>query len=40
LLRLYVELIGHLFGGLITQKLLGRSYGRAGIAIDPAQIKG
>ncbi|MET3425586.1 pimeloyl-ACP methyl ester carboxylesterase [Actinoplanes tereljensis] len=33
-------IIGHSFGGLITQKLLGRGLGRAGIAIDPAQIKG
>ncbi|WP_020017202.1 alpha/beta hydrolase [Promicromonospora sukumoe] len=33
-------IIGHSFGGLITQKLLGQGYGIAGIAIDPAQIKG
>lgn len=33
-------IIGHSFGGLITQKLLGKGFGRAGIAIDPAQIKG
>lgn len=33
-------IIGHSFGGLITQKLLGQGYGIAGVAIDPAQIKG
>ncbi|WP_433824497.1 alpha/beta hydrolase [Actinoplanes sp. CA-015351] len=33
-------IIGHSFGGLITQKLLGLGLGSAGIAIDPAQIKG
>jgi non-heme chloroperoxidase len=33
-------IIGHSFGGLITQKLLGMGLGRAGVAIDPAQIKG
>ena len=33
-------IIGHSFGGLITQKLIGIGLGRAGIAIDPAQIKG
>lgn len=33
-------IIGHSFGGLITEKLLGQGYGAAGIAIDPAQIKG
>jgi non-heme chloroperoxidase len=33
-------IIGHSFGGLITQKLLGSGLGRAGVAIDPAQIKG
>jgi alpha-beta hydrolase superfamily lysophospholipase len=33
-------LIGHSFGGLITEKLLGLNYGAAGIAIDAAQIKG
>jgi pimeloyl-ACP methyl ester carboxylesterase len=32
--------IGHSFGGLITEKLLGEGYGAAGVAIDPAQIKG
>ena len=33
-------LIGHSFGGLIAEKLLGQGYGAAGVAIDPAQIKG
>ncbi|MFD0309749.1 alpha/beta hydrolase [Streptomyces sp. NPDC127119] len=33
-------LIGHSFGGLIAQKLLGQGLGRAAVAIDPAQIKG
>jgi alpha-beta hydrolase superfamily lysophospholipase len=33
-------LIGHSFGGLIVEKLLGQGYGNAGVAIDPAQIKG
>jgi pimeloyl-ACP methyl ester carboxylesterase len=33
-------LIGHSFGGLITEKLLGLGVGVAGVAIDPAQIKG
>lgn len=33
-------LIGHSFGGLIVEKLLGQGLGAAGIAIDPAQIKG
>lgn len=33
-------IIGHSFGGLITEKLLGQNVGRAGVAIDPAQIKG
>lgn len=33
-------LIGHSFGGLITEKLLGEDVGVAGVAIDPAQIKG
>jgi alpha-beta hydrolase superfamily lysophospholipase len=32
--------IGHSFGGLITEKLLGEGIGAAGVAIDPAQIKG
>ncbi|MGW4242921.1 alpha/beta hydrolase [Nocardia sp. NPDC004722] len=33
-------IIGHSFGGLITEKLLGEGRGVAGVAIDPAQIKG
>jgi non-heme chloroperoxidase len=33
-------IVGHSFGGLITQKLLGMGLGRAGVAIDPAQVKG
>jgi alpha-beta hydrolase superfamily lysophospholipase len=33
-------LIGHSFGGLIVQKLLGEGLGCAGVAIDPAQIRG
>jgi non-heme chloroperoxidase len=32
--------IGHSFGGLITQILLGRGIAAAGIAIDPAPMKG
>src|ERR1700722_12080911 len=31
---------GHSFGGLIAEKLLGQGIGVAGVAIDPAQIKG
>ena len=33
-------LIGHSFGGLIVEKLLGEDVGVAGVAIDPAQIQG
>ncbi len=33
-------IIGHSFGGLIAEKLLGVGYGVAAVAIDPAQIKG
>ncbi|MEV6101213.1 alpha/beta fold hydrolase [Nocardia sp. NPDC051981] len=33
-------IIGHSFGGLITEKLMGEGRGIAGVAIDPAQIKG
>jgi pimeloyl-ACP methyl ester carboxylesterase len=33
-------LIGHSFGGMLAEKLLGEGIGRAAIAIDPAQIKG
>ena len=33
-------LIGHSFGGLVVMTLLDRGLGRAGVAIDPAQIRG
>jgi non-heme chloroperoxidase len=33
-------LIGHSFGGLIVQSLMGESLGVAGVALDPAQIRG
>jgi pimeloyl-ACP methyl ester carboxylesterase len=33
-------IVGHSFGGLFTEKLLGQGIGAAGVAIDPAQIKG
>jgi pimeloyl-ACP methyl ester carboxylesterase len=33
-------IMGHSFGGLITQLLLDRGLGAAGVAISPAQIKG
>jgi non-heme chloroperoxidase len=33
-------LIGHSFGGLVVQSLLNSGLGRAGIAIDPAPIRG
>ena len=33
-------LIGHSFGGLLVQVLLGRGIAAAGIAIDPAPLKG
>jgi len=33
-------IIGHSFGGLITQILLGRGFGRAAVALDPAAPKG
>jgi pimeloyl-ACP methyl ester carboxylesterase len=33
-------IIGHSFGGLFAEKLLGAGYGAAAVAIDPAQIKG
>jgi pimeloyl-ACP methyl ester carboxylesterase len=33
-------LIGHSFGGMIAEKLLGMDRGRAAVAIDAAQIKG
>ena len=32
--------IGHSFGGLIVQRLLGQDLATAGVAIDPAPIKG
>jgi non-heme chloroperoxidase len=33
-------LIGHSFGGLVVLALLDQGLGRAGVAIDPAQIRG
>jgi pimeloyl-ACP methyl ester carboxylesterase len=33
-------IIGHSFGGVIAEKLLGQGFGAAAIAIDAAQIKG
>jgi pimeloyl-ACP methyl ester carboxylesterase len=33
-------IVGHSFGGMIAEKLLGKNLGRAGVAIDAAQIKG
>lgn len=33
-------LIGHSFGGLLVQNLLGRDLGAAAVAIDPAPIRG
>jgi pimeloyl-ACP methyl ester carboxylesterase len=33
-------IVGHSFGGLIAEKLLGEGKGAAAVAIDPAQIKG
>jgi alpha-beta hydrolase superfamily lysophospholipase len=33
-------LVGHSFGGLIVEKLLGLGLGAGGVAIDAAQIKG
>jgi len=33
-------LVGHSFGGMIAEKLLGEDYGAGAIAIDAAQIKG
>jgi non-heme chloroperoxidase len=33
-------IMGHSFGGLITQLLLDRGLGAAAVAVDPAQIKG
>jgi alpha-beta hydrolase superfamily lysophospholipase len=33
-------IIGHSFGGLFAEKLLGQGHGAGAVAIDPAQIKG
>src|SRR5690348_10135629 len=33
-------LVGHSFGGMIAQKLLGQDRARAAVAVDAAQIKG
>jgi pimeloyl-ACP methyl ester carboxylesterase len=33
-------IVGHSFGGLFAEKLLGQGIGAAAVAIDPAQIKG
>jgi alpha-beta hydrolase superfamily lysophospholipase len=33
-------IMGHSFGGLITEMLLDRGFGAAGVAISPAQVKG
>ena len=33
-------IIGHSFGGLVTQILIDRGWGAAGIAIAPAPVKG
>ncbi|UOY00478.1 alpha/beta hydrolase [Blastococcus sp. PRF04-17] len=33
-------LIGHSFGGLVVLALVDRGLGRAGVAIDPAQVRG
>jgi pimeloyl-ACP methyl ester carboxylesterase len=33
-------IVGHSFGGLVAEKLLGQGIGVAAVAIDPAQIKG
>jgi alpha-beta hydrolase superfamily lysophospholipase len=35
-----VVIIGHSFGGLLAEKLLGDGIGAGAVAIDPAQIKG
>jgi pimeloyl-ACP methyl ester carboxylesterase len=32
--------IGHSFGGLLAEKLLGQDLAAAAVAIDPAQVKG
>ena len=36
----HAVVVGHSFGGLIAEKLLGQGVGSAAVAIDPAQIKG
>ena len=33
-------IVGHSFGGLIAEKIIGQGIGIAAVAIDPAQIKG
>ncbi|WP_432572944.1 alpha/beta hydrolase [Kineococcus sp. SYSU DK005] len=33
-------LVGHSFGGLVVQKLLGEGLARAAVAVDPAQMRG
>jgi pimeloyl-ACP methyl ester carboxylesterase len=33
-------IIGHSFGGLVTELLLDRGLGAAGVAVSPAQVKG
>src|SRR5262245_29063091 len=33
-------LVGHSFGGLIVQRMLGQGLGAGGVAIDPAPMKG
>ena len=33
-------IVGHSFGGLLAEKLLGQDLAVAAVAIDPAQIKG
>jgi pimeloyl-ACP methyl ester carboxylesterase len=33
-------IVGHSFGGLFAEKLIGQGLGIAGVAIDPAQMKG
>ena len=36
----YAEVIGHSFGGLLTQMLAGRGLSTASVAIDPAPFRG
>jgi hypothetical protein len=33
-------IMGHSFGGLVTELLLDRGVAAAGVAISPAQVKG